>query len=562
MSRSCYDDRWRLVSVWRQNTKGTLNILTGANAPPGQRPPPALYERIIHRYTGRGGTGEGWFHDAPIYSQINKDWKFDIYGDDLIDGDEQEEPDPESGYTPDNDLCPTWEIERQYLQSQIDGDILGVIDYFADGSRQTTRFDYSMFGLPRLLPTNTVPGSAFGGDIDNDDNINNGLHPDGQSDISDLIAFLIMFENGDPRGDLANATGHPIPDGGIDVSDLVYMLQQFQGGLSVTAEPVRFGWRAYQWDGRLNLHHVRHRVFDPKLITWLQPDPLGEVDGPNVYAYVAWDPFNKIDPFGLASSDACGCDSNGVPNGIGPGAGSGGDPSSHSRDPFEQAGLGNLDENTRAGSGPRNEQSAELRMQTLVGGEAYLNAVTAPLDPENYVRLLQQALTNPVQLWIDTVQGIAQTVSDVWNFNDLSPRRQAELFGGGLGSGLWMAGGALTKAASSMAGAGFVPIARSRSAGGTYLLLGEPLLDGHSRRVIRTGQSGNLAHREYQHSRTYTGLRFVVDREINSGLVDRLFREQYIHELYRPILNKRSPIGAYNPLIYFYNRAKCRGEVQ
>jgi RHS repeat-associated protein len=295
-----YNERWRLVSVWRQNTKGTLNILTGANAPPGQRPPPALYERIIHRYVGRGGKGEGWFHDAPIYSQINKDWQADIYGDDLIDGDENEPPDPESGYTPDNDLCPTWEIERQYLQSQIDGDILGVIDYFADGSRQTTRFDYSMFGLPRLLPTNTVPGSAFGGDIDNDDNINNGLHPDGQSDISDLIAFLIMFENGDPRGDLANTTGHPIPDGGTDVSDLVYMLQQFQGGLSVTAEPVRFGWRAYQWDGRLNLYHVRHRTFDPKLITWLQPDPLGEVDGLNVYAYCGWDPFNKIDPMGLA----------------------------------------------------------------------------------------------------------------------------------------------------------------------------------------------------------------------------------------------------------------------
>jgi RHS repeat-associated protein len=160
-----------------------------------------------------------------------------------------------------------------------------------------------MFGLPRLLPTNTVPGSAFGGDIDNDDNINNGLNPDGQSDISDLIAFLIMFENGDPRGDLANATGHPIPDGGTDVSDLVYMLQQFQGGLSVTAEPVRFGWRAYQWDGRLNLHHVRHRVCDPKLITWLQPDPLGEVDGLNVYAYCGWDPFNKIDPMGLWGGD-------------------------------------------------------------------------------------------------------------------------------------------------------------------------------------------------------------------------------------------------------------------
>jgi RHS repeat-associated protein len=156
-----------------------------------------------------------------------------------------------------------------------------------------------MFGLPRLLPTNTVPGSAFGGDIDNDDNINNGLNPDGNVGLDDLIAFLILFENGDPRGDLANATGHPIPDGGIDVSDLTYMLTQFGSGLSVTAEPVRFGWRSYQWDGRLNLYHVRHRTFDPKLITWLQPDPLGEVDGLNVYAYCGWDPFNKIDPFGL-----------------------------------------------------------------------------------------------------------------------------------------------------------------------------------------------------------------------------------------------------------------------
>jgi hypothetical protein len=34
-------------------------------------------------------------------------------------------------------------------------------------------------------------------------------------------------------------------------------------------------------------------------MSWLQEDPLGDIDGPNPYAYVGWDPFNKIDPYGL-----------------------------------------------------------------------------------------------------------------------------------------------------------------------------------------------------------------------------------------------------------------------
>jgi len=63
---------------------------------------------------------------------------------------------------PDNDLCPTWEVHRQYFQSQVTGDIVGVIDYTSTGQRQTTRFDYSMFGLPRLLPTTGVQVSVCG----------------------------------------------------------------------------------------------------------------------------------------------------------------------------------------------------------------------------------------------------------------------------------------------------------------------------------------------------------------------------------------------------------------
>ncbi|PQO28408.1 hypothetical protein C5Y96_16100 [Blastopirellula marina] len=43
---------------------------------------------------------------------------------------------------------------------------------------------------------------------------------------------------------------------------------------------------------------VRNRVYHPKLGRWLTKDPLGMVDGPNLYEYCAGDPVNLIDPSG------------------------------------------------------------------------------------------------------------------------------------------------------------------------------------------------------------------------------------------------------------------------
>ena len=42
---------------------------------------------------------------------------------------------------------------------------------------------------------------------------------------------------------------------------------------------------------------------DPKIGSWLTPDPLGFVDGPNVYAYVHNNPLTHIDPYGLRSEE-------------------------------------------------------------------------------------------------------------------------------------------------------------------------------------------------------------------------------------------------------------------
>ncbi|PQO28401.1 hypothetical protein C5Y96_16065 [Blastopirellula marina] len=56
----------------------------------------------------------------------------------------------------------------------------------------------------------------------------------------------------------------------------------------------------YYYDSTTGLYLVRNRVYHPKLGRWLTKDPLGMVDGPNLYEYCAGDPVNLVDPSGEA----------------------------------------------------------------------------------------------------------------------------------------------------------------------------------------------------------------------------------------------------------------------
>ncbi|MFC5475459.1 DUF6765 family protein [Paraherbaspirillum soli] len=57
------------------------------------------------------------------------------------------------------------------------------------------------------------------------------------------------------------------------------------------------------YDAETGLHDNFHRTYNPATGRYLQPDPLGYVDGPDPYLYVQGDPVNKIDPLGLYQSD-------------------------------------------------------------------------------------------------------------------------------------------------------------------------------------------------------------------------------------------------------------------
>ncbi|MBX7259641.1 MAG: hypothetical protein K1Y02_25010, partial [Candidatus Hydrogenedentes bacterium] len=67
-----------------------------------------------------------------------------------------------------------------------------------------------------------------------------------------------------------------------------------RGNMSRNIVRNRKGYAGYEHDGILdNIMHVRHRVYESELGRWVQRDPLGFVDGGNVYGY------------GSATSQAC-----------------------------------------------------------------------------------------------------------------------------------------------------------------------------------------------------------------------------------------------------------------
>ena len=59
------------------------------------------------------------------------------------------------------------------------------------------------------------------------------------------------------------------------------------------------GSGAYEWLPALGLYYARARFYWPQHGRWLQPDPVGQAGGLNVYTYCGNDPVNGIDSSGL-----------------------------------------------------------------------------------------------------------------------------------------------------------------------------------------------------------------------------------------------------------------------
>ena len=63
--------------------------------------------------------------------------------------------------------------------------------------------------------------------------------------------------------------------------------------------PLTIGYTGHLWDSAIGQYYAPFRYYNPQTARWNMRDPLGFVDGPNVYAYVAGNPVNYFDILGL-----------------------------------------------------------------------------------------------------------------------------------------------------------------------------------------------------------------------------------------------------------------------
>ena len=118
--------------------------------------------------------------------------------------------------------------------------------------------------------------------------------------IDDLVAIVDSSDNKSYVHKNASGSVVAVSDNNGDVVDK-FTYGPFGEGASEAESPYKY--TARRVDQESGLYYYRNRYYNAQTGRFISPDPLGYVDGMNMYAYVGNDPMNYRDPMGLCSED-------------------------------------------------------------------------------------------------------------------------------------------------------------------------------------------------------------------------------------------------------------------
>ena len=68
-------------------------------------------------------------------------------------------------------------------------------------------------------------------------------------------------------------------------------------------DSTRYEFTGKEWDSTAQLYYFPFRYYAPSVARWMTRDPLGMIDGPNLYAYCSGNPVGLVDPLGGSFQD-------------------------------------------------------------------------------------------------------------------------------------------------------------------------------------------------------------------------------------------------------------------